>query len=730
MPTPPSETSGLRFQLLGPLEFDLPGRTRGWTAVKAGKQRTLLATLLLNANRVVPTHQLYAELWGDKPHARANGLLAGCVWRLRAALGDEDGTVLVTHAAGYRLSVPRTALDLHEYDNLVAVGRTRRETGDPVGALDSFTRALAVWRGDALADVAVTPSIMAEQARLEESRQAVVEARCGIELDLGHHEEVLPELKLLVSQQPLRERLHGYLMTALYRSGQQADALGAYRDLRQLLVEELGIEPSKPLRELQNRILGEDPSLLVHQAAAPHAEKAVAAPLFAPQLLPPAPPVFVGREAELDSLTTRLVEADTAVCVHGVVGSGKTALASIAAHAVADHFPDGRIFLDMRGSTDHPLPALDAIARVARAFGVPAPQAEDGDPLMTPWLPELAGRRVLLVLDDARDLGQVRPLISPPPGWTVLLTGRGAVGAVDRRNRVLLGRLSVPASLELLARQLGESRVTATPDAAAELARWCDHLPLALRMAADRLVPRPDWALADFADRVSDPRHRLEVLANDQDGLRVRLRTSIDRLSRGADAAALRGLRLLGDLDQSVVTETGLAVLLDSSGTAAHLVAERLIDVGLLESLGIARYRVPAAVRLLAREMPKDRSDNAEYAVQRVVEHYAAAVRERLDAALTALSDRSRAAAATVADRSPAKWYRQHRAALRELCLRDPTHTLQKLVDELRRALFGRLAGATAPPIHPAYSQNHPQGAPDRSLRRSPPKGRPESSGT
>jgi DNA-binding SARP family transcriptional activator len=691
----------LRFQLLGPLEFDLPGLTRGWTAIKADKQRTLLGTLLLNANRVVPAHQLYSELWADKPHARANGLLAGCVWRLRAALGDEAGTVLVTRAGGYQLTVPRTALDLHEYEDLVAQGRARRETGDLVGALDSFTRALEVWRGDALADVADTPSIMAERARLEESRSAVVEARCGIGLELGHHEEILPELKLLVSQQPLRERLHGYLMTALYRSGQQADALGTYRDLRQLLVDELGIEPSKPLRELQRRILGEDPSLLVHSGAAVRPEKAVAAPLIAPQLLPPAPPVFVGREAELDALTTRLAERNTVVSVHGVVGVGKTALASAAAHAVADHFPDGRVFLDMRGSAGRPLPAIDAITRIAHSFGVSGPPPDSGDRLMTPWLPELAGRRVLVVLDDVLDLRQVRPLISPPPGWTVLLTGRCAVGAVDCRNHVPLGRLAASTSRDLLIRQLGAPRVIADLDAAAALARLCEHLPLALRIAADKLVSRPDWSLADFADRLGTPRHRLDLLANDADGLRDRLRTSIGLLSRGADTAALRALFLLGDLDQSVVTEAGLAALLDSSATAAHLVADRLVDVGLLESLGIARYRVPAAVRLLAQEMPGDHADDD--AVQRVVEHYAASVRDHLDAAVGALDERPSEAA--VSGRSPTSWYRRHRALLWELSLRDRTNALPKLVDELRRALFDRRGAAAPRPIRPVYSK-------------------------
>jgi DNA-binding SARP family transcriptional activator len=251
--------TALRFRILGTVEFHDGAR---WTTVGSAKQRALLAALLLNTNQVVGADRLISELWVDRAPASAAGLLAGYVWRLRQAIGDPGGHILVTKAPGYQLTVPPTTLDVHEYDTLVTTGRAKLAAGDLAAATDAFAAALAMWRDMPLADVPVTPTVMAERARLEESQLAVLETRMGAEIELGRHEALLPELKQLVSQHPLRERLHSHLMVALYRCGQQADALGAYRDLRRLLINELGIEPSKPLRELQQRILREDPGIL------------------------------------------------------------------------------------------------------------------------------------------------------------------------------------------------------------------------------------------------------------------------------------------------------------------------------------------------------------------------------------------------------------------------------------------------------------------------------------
>lgn len=643
-----------RFRLLGPVEFSCGD---GWRSIGSTKQRTLLALLLLHANRVVPVAQLHAELWGDRPYARVKNLLAGCVWRLRAALGDEAGRALVTRPGGYQLTLPPGALDLLEYQRLVDVGRVRRAADDLPGALEAFTAAVELWRGEPLADVSFTQSVMAERARLEESRLTVEEMRLGLRIELGEPDEVLPELKLIISQHPLRERLHEHLMVALYRSGQQADALGAYRDLRRLLIDELGVEPSKPLRDLQARILAEDVGL---RTAPP--------PRPAPDLLPACDPVFHGREAEVARVAAALAEG--AVCaVHGMAGVGKSAVALRAAHAVADRFPDGRVHLDLRGSTDHPLDPADALTTLLNAFGVPVGETRSA----AQWAAMVAERRVLLVLDDVRDADQVKPLL--PPGCAAVLTGRAAVGAADGYRQLRLGRLPVAAAVGLLRRVVGQERVDAEPERAAAVVSWCECLPPAVRVAGGRLAARPEWTVADLADRLADPGQRLEVLT----GVRELLGSCVRRLRADGDRTAVTALALLAELDLPVVTATTVAALLDTAEGPARCAAERLVDAGLLEPLPHNRYRVAALVRLHGAGAVPDADPAA--AVQRVVDRYREQVRELTTRRSGGLS-----------------WYREHRGTLRALARLDRTDTLPAAVDRLRWTFTPRPAVPTQPP--------------------------------
>lgn len=559
------------FRLLGPLEF-FDGRN--WTQIRAAKQRALLAVLLINANHAVSLDQLIAELWGERPPASAAGLLAGYVWRLRRCLSDPDGRVLATRAPGYQLVVPPGSVDVHEYEAMVAAGRRGLADGDLAGGADTLSAALAMWRGAPLSDVALVPSVLAESARLEEARLAVVEARIGAEIGLGRHEALLPELKLMVSQFPLRERLHAHLMVALYRTGQQAEALGAYRDLRQLLIEELGIEPSKPLRELQGRILREDPSLIETAAK-------TVVQLSVPRALPPDVPVFVGRERELERLAERLGN-QRHCAIHGMAGVGKTALAVHAAHLVADHFPDGQIYLDL-GATGTQVSPTEAIGQLLNALGVAA--APDEALLRTTF----AGRRVLLVLDNVLDTGQIRGLLPATPGSAAIIAGRSATTMVDGSGLIHLSRLSASEAARLLERYAGRSDT-------GEIAQLCDNLPLALRIAAARLAQRPEWTVSDFARRLADPRRRLTALSCD--GLSV---SESVRAGARLFGDSARVLGLLGDLDLPVLHTEALAVLLGESDDAAERIAERLVDAGLIETVSFGRYRVPDLVRLFAR---------------------------------------------------------------------------------------------------------------------------------
>lgn len=581
----------MRFRILGAVEvFD----GSSWRTIGSAKQRALLASLLLNANQVVPADRLISDLWPDGPPASASGLLAGYVWRLRQALGDES--MLITRAPGYQLAVPSGAIDVHYYETLVTQGRAASDLEEAVSA---FTRALAVFRDVPFADIPLTPSVLAERARLEESQLSVVEARIDAEIKLDRHEALLPELKLLVSQFPLRERLHAHLMMVLYKCGHQADALGTYRDLRRLLVNELGIEPSKPLRDLQQRILQEDPTLVG------------AAPVRARPRTPPPRGVLIGRARELAAVAARLA-TDQVCAVHGPVGVGKTALAAHAAFSVAARFPVGVLHFSSAEAL-HSLPP-----------------------------------GVLAVLDDVSDVGVI------PAGVGVLATSRGPVRGIPGSAHVQLNRLSQPAAVELLRTGVGDR-----DGPIAEIARLCEHLPLALRLAGDRLATRPDWPLTDFATRLADPRRRLDLLSWQDNSVRDRLRSAWDSLA----SAELTTLRLLGALDLPVVAADTIGALIGRSETEASLIAERLVDAGLVETLTMDRYRMPDLVRLFARER---QDGDASAAISRVVEHYVALVDARR----------------STPDRRA--WYRGELATLRSLSLHDRSDRLHQAVAQLR----------------------------------------------
>lgn len=675
MPASSPGQGGPRFRLLGPLEFRAGPE---WTPVGAAKQRALLAVLLVNANRSVAAHKLVSELWGERPPASAAGLLAGYVWRLRRSLGDHNGRTLATRAPGYQLVVPAGAVDVHVYEALVAEGRRGLAAGDLAGGVAALTEAEGLWRGRPLADVAPAPSVLAEVARLEEARLADVEARIDAEIGLGRHESLLPELKQMVSQYPLRERLHAHLMVAMCRTGQQAEALGAYRDLRQLLVEELGIEPSKPLRELHRRILHEDPLLM---ATVADTARVTATPRPAvPRTLPPDVPVFVGRAEETTRLTARLAAGEQRCGVHGMAGAGKTSLAVHAAHRVAAHFPDGLVYLDLGASGARaPLRPAEAAARLLAVLGMPV--GDQPDDATASLRTALVGRRILFVFDDVFDGAQVDRLLPTTPGCAVVIVGRPATTAVVGADLSRLGRLPAPAATELLRAYAGADRVATDPAAADRIARHCDYLPLALRIAATRLAQRPKWTVGEFAARLADPRRRLDALTRDGLSVRECLRAGVRLLGRAGDHDPARTLRLLGALDLPVVPATALAALLGVSERDADATAERLVDAGLVEALSIDQYRVPDLVRLFARDeyVPAD-EDHA--ATRRVVGHYEHAVRGHL----AELADRRRGAGIA--------WYRGERAVLTALAARAGRTVLPNLLGELRTALR---AGAGEP---------------------------------
>ncbi|MEU4379166.1 AfsR/SARP family transcriptional regulator [Micromonospora echinofusca] len=589
----------LRFRLMGPVEFHDGVQ---WRGIGSAKQRALLAMLLLKADQVVSLEQLVAELWDDHPPASASGLVAGYAWRLRRALDDRDGQVLTTRSPGYRLVVAPEMIDIGECERLIRQAHADLAAGLPKAAVEGFDAALALWRGVPLADVRPTPLVMAEVARLEETRIATVEARIGAELELGRHSMLLPELKVLVSQHPLRERLHAHLMTALYRDGQQAVALGAYRDLRRLLVDELGIEPSQSLRELEQRILRNDPSLRLHRPEArPPARVTTSSP---PASRFPADPVILhGRGAELARLVSGVRSGRLGV-VQGLAGAGKTALAVRAAHELAAEYPGGSVFVPMGGGTsDGPAEAARAVRVLAEALGA----SPTSDHPVSGWSTLPPGRRVLVVLDDVATAAQVRVLGPVPAGSALIVTSRSGMTTLDGAARVSVGALDTEDALDVLRYHLGSERVDAEPEAARTLVQRCDALPLALRIAAARLATRQNWSLAAFAARLADPAGRLDALACESMTMRDCLAGAVRVLSRygdgDGDGLALRALSLLSRLDRGTVSVSNLAALSGQPPVAAEVAAERLVDAGLAEALPDGRYRIPELVRAHVREL-------------------------------------------------------------------------------------------------------------------------------
>ncbi len=474
----------MEFRVLGTVEL----WAHGVQVDLGGRQpRLVLATLLLEPNRVVAVDRLIDLVWGPAPPRSARGTVQALVSRLRTALRQAEVPVeLIGRAPGYLLRVDPLAVDAHRFTDLVA--RARAAGDDDAVAL--FDQALALWRGEPLADVADEEVRHRLCAGLREARWTAVEERADVLLRRGRSRQVADELTDAVARQPGRQRLVGQLMLALYREGGADRALATYRQVRDRLADELGLDPAPALRRLEERILRADPTLgPPADVAGPGGDDRSA--LVRPAGLPHSSTTLTGRDAELERLDAGLAEpADrTRIWViSGTAGVGKTALALHWAHRVRAEFPDGQLHLDLRGfdADREPMPVETALTHLLTALGVDPRAVPDGLDGRTALLRSLlAGRDVLLVLDNARHADQVLPLI--PSRGTVLVTSRHRLGdlVVRADARLLpLDVLTPVASVRLLATLLGAAAVRADPAAAAELARLCGHLPLALRIAA------------------------------------------------------------------------------------------------------------------------------------------------------------------------------------------------------------------------------------------------------
>ncbi len=508
--------------LLGPVEIGPAGGVLA--GVPQPRLRVLLALLAVAMGRVVSAEALVDGVWAEDWSPRREQNLHALVYQLRQRLTAlepaKGGARLVRVGAGYRLVLDAGELDVAVFRGLAGRGREAARAGDAAGARELFGQALGLWRGAALADVApLCPRLAGEAALLQEARLAVTEERVGCDLALGRHGEVAGELSGLVAEFPLREELAGLLMTTLYRCGRRGEALAVYDNTRRVLARELGLDPGPKLAGLQARVLADDPAL-----AAP-APPDGAAPQAAwvgvvPRQLPTGAGFFAGREAELKQLDEMLDQAGlpdgadgnggavVISAVAGMAGVGKTALAVHWAHRVAARFPDGQLYVNLRGyGPGAAVTPEEATGWFLPALGVPAAQIPaDAQARCGLYRSVLAGRRVLIVLDNARDAAQVRPLLPGGGGCLVVVTSRSALAglaAAEAARPLRLGPLNEEESALLLAARLGPERVAAEPGAVTELAGRCGYLPLALAVMAARAAAEPDLPLRALAAQLA-----------------------------------------------------------------------------------------------------------------------------------------------------------------------------------------------------------------------------------
>ncbi|WP_283138246.1 AfsR/SARP family transcriptional regulator [Rhizohabitans arisaemae] len=613
----------MEFRILGPLRVLLDGSP---VKITAPKQRTVLAMLLVRSGHVVSLRSLVTEVWDDRPPDSAVANLRTYLMQLRKLLPPmADPTVerLVTSEAGYLLRVEPGELDLHRFEALSARGRQALNRRDLRGAEDAFARGLALWEGSAAEDVPLGHTLREEVARLTDGYLSVVEEHTEIRLTLGKNEAAAALLSEVIGRYPLRERLHAQLMLARYRRGDVAGALDAFGSARRILADELGIDPGPELGRLHQAVLRRDPALLA-------SERAVAADDGhpAPRQLPRAPTVFVGRSAELTRLQAVLRDdpepgaGRPVLALHGTGGVGKSILALRAAHDAADRYPGGQLYVDLQGSTPGlpPLRPAEVLGRFLRALGmrpgeVPAAPAEAA----AAYQSMLAERRVLVVLDNAVGAAQVAPLLPAGDGCAALVTSRSALTTVDA-VQIVVDRFDEAQAVLMLGLLAGRERVEAEPEAAAEIAHWCGHYPLALRIAGARLASRPDWSLARFGGRLRNQRRRLDELQ----AADLRLRSCFEVGYESLTSVAQRTFRLFGMLDVPEVGVGLVAALAGVDAKDAEAALDELTEARLMEPVGDDRFRTHDLLRLFAGELAVacEPPEEREHAVRRALDWY------------------------------------------------------------------------------------------------------------
>ncbi|MER6145247.1 BTAD domain-containing putative transcriptional regulator [Streptomyces sparsogenes] len=671
---------GTEFRLLGPVGIWQGEQGLGPTAAQ---QRSVLAMLLLEPGRVVPVDRLVMAVWGEDPPGSARNAVQVQISKLRRILAALPDTELSTSAQGYCLTVDPERVDLHRFRELV---REARKAGDgPAGEL--LHAALQLWRGPALADVAGGWLPETVGAGLEEERRAVVEECAAIDLRSGRHQQAAAALSPLVAEHPFAERSVGLLMEALSRSGRRVDALALFRATRRRYVEELGIEPGDDLQRLHQQVLEEEtspepsptpsssppptpsPSSPSHAPSPAHTSSGSPSDVPSPRpspsasTLPPSAPLpsgsppggglavpqqlpadvahFTGRERELAGLDALLRperepgaeagRAPTAAVISVIAGSGglgKTTLAVHWAHRVRDRFPDGQLYVNLRGfgPTGSAMTPSEAVRGFLDAFQVPAhriPATVEAQTALYRSL--LADRRVLILLDNARDADQVRPLLPGAPGCLVLLTSRNELTSLvvaEQAQPLPLDLLDRAEARELLARRLGSERVAAEPGAVEDVITVCAGLPLALAIVAARAATHPGFTLEALARELHDARGSLDAFDGGDATTDVRAVFSWSYHALGADAARL--FRLLGVHPGPDIAAAAAASLVGLPVPQARRLLLQLTRAHLLTERSPGQYALHDLLRAYAIELTQayDSEADRRAALHRTLDHY------------------------------------------------------------------------------------------------------------
>lgn len=657
----------MEIRVLGALETRLGDR---WERIARSKSRLLLARLIMDRGRPVSVDALIDELWPDQAPAGAVNQVHVTVCRIRGLLADRQHKVLLTRDAGYELLLAPEDLDVCRFEALAAEGSRCLGSGDFPTAADRLGAALALWRGPAYADVPQTARVRAEADRLAEWRLQVQEAGFDARLGLGEGSGLVPEVEAAVDAHPLREHLWEQLMLALYRSGRQSDALLAYRRVYELLDDELGVKPGAGLNELQRRILDADPTLRSGSPALAPSTRTRPAPVPAtpdgtaltsrgqetdrpapgevPRQLPCDVADFTARRAELDGLRSWLERADRAggdagapatLVVSGGGGLGKTTLCLHWAHQVADQFPDGQLYLNLRGFADGPqLPVEQCLAALLRGIGVPPERVPvDVSEAAALYRSRLVGRRMLIMLDNVLDARQVEPLLPGGGRSRVLITSRDRLSRLTVRGvaqRIDLGPLEDRGVRRLLERVAGKDRVESDPDALAELVRICAGLPLAARIIAAQLAEDQHLSLRDQVRELrAGDAHGVRLSALSLDAIssepEASIQAAFDLSYRRLDDASARLFCLLGLVPGPDVSVEVAAALSAEDDAVVRRQLEGLRARGMLLGVGHRRYAMHDLLRAYAlQRCGADVNDSDQLTAERsLLDWYIVAVR-------------------------------------------------------------------------------------------------------